>query len=80
LQHVVDEQANPEQDMSDMQAQQRLQAALRALPDEQRVAIQLRLAQELPLEQIADITVVGRETVKSRLRYAVDKLRASLCP
>ncbi|OPZ13168.1 MAG: ECF RNA polymerase sigma factor RpoE [Alphaproteobacteria bacterium ADurb.BinA280] len=80
LQHVVDEQANPEQDMSDMQAQQRLQAALRALPDEQRVAIQLRLAQELPLEQIADITGVGRETVKSRLRYAVDKLRASLCP
>ena len=66
--------------MSDMQAQQRLQAALRALPDEQRVAIQLRLAQELPLEQIADITGVGRETVKSRLRYAVDKLRASLCP
>jgi RNA polymerase sigma-70 factor (ECF subfamily) len=57
-----------------------LQAALRALPDEQRVAIQLRLAQELPLEQIADITGVGRETVKSRLRYAVDKLRASLCP
>jgi RNA polymerase sigma-70 factor (ECF subfamily) len=36
----------------------------------------LRLEQELTLEQIAAITGVGRETVKSRLRYAMDKLRA----
>ena len=36
------------------------------------------LIQELGLEEIAQITGVGRETVKSRLRYAMDKLRARL--
>lgn len=80
LLNVVDEQANPEQDMTTLQVRQRLQSALQALPDEQRVAVQLRLTEELPLERIADITGVGRETVKSRLRYAIDKLRASLSP
>ena len=38
----------------------------------------LRLEQELTLEEIGAITGVGRETVKSRLRYAMDKLRAGL--
>ena len=40
----------------------------------------LRLQQELSLEEIGAITGVGRETVKSRLRYALDKLRARLNP
>ena len=38
----------------------------------------LRLEQELSLEAIGEITGAGRETVKSRLRYAMDKLRARL--
>jgi RNA polymerase sigma-70 factor, ECF subfamily len=32
----------------------------------------------LTLEEIADVTGVGRETVKSRLRYALAKLRQEL--
>ena len=40
----------------------------------------LRLEQELSLEEIATITGTGRETVKSRLRYAMDKLRGGLNP
>ena len=58
----------------------RLQQALDELPDEQREAVLLRLQQELSLEEIGRITGVGRETVKSRLRYALDKLRARLNP
>src|SRR5690606_34170153 len=38
----------------------------------------LRLHGELPLEEIGRITGVGRETVKSRLRYAMDRLRGRL--
>ncbi len=38
----------------------------------------LREERELTLEQIAEIQGVGRETVKSRLRYALAKLRAAL--
>ena len=46
--------------------------------EDQREVLQLRLEQELTLEEIGEITGVGRETVKSRLRYAMDKLRARL--
>jgi RNA polymerase sigma-70 factor (ECF subfamily) len=48
------------------------------LPEEQREVLLLRLEQDLTLEEIGAITGVGRETVKSRLRYAMDKLRARL--
>ena len=54
---------------------QRLLAALAALPSEQREVIVLREERDLTLEQIAEIQGVGRETVKSRLRYALAKLR-----
>lgn len=75
-----DEQEKPEQELSRFEEQRRLQHALTELPDEQRIVLQLRLEQELSLEEIGEITGVGRETVKSRLRYAMDKLRARLTP
>lgn len=55
-----------------------LRQALAALPAEQREIIVLREERELSLEQIAEIQGVGRETVKSRLRYALAKLRETL--
>lgn len=66
--------------MSEFEQRRRLQLALDELPDEQREVLLLRLEQELTLEEIGAITGVGRETVKSRLRYAMDKLRARLNP
>lgn len=68
----------PERTLEDAQAQDRLQAALAALPPEQREVIALRLEQDLTLEEIGAVTGVGRETVKSRLRYAMDKLRSGV--
>ena len=68
----------PESQLSEFEERRRLQLAMEPLPDEQREVLQLRLEQELSLEEIAQITGVGRETVKSRLRYAMDKLRAGL--
>lgn len=55
-----------------------LLAALARLPAEQREIIVLREERELTLEEIAEIQGVGRETVKSRLRYALAKLREAL--
>ena len=71
---------DPESLAEASERQQRLQQALAELPEEQREAVLLRLQQELSLEEIGAITGVGRETVKSRLRYALDKLRARLNP
>lgn len=68
----------PERQLSEFEQRRRLQLALDALPPEQREVVLLRLEQELSLDQIGAITGVGRETVKSRLRYAMDKLRAGL--
>ncbi|MGY1408746.1 RNA polymerase sigma factor [Luteimonas sp. A482] len=68
----------PERQLSEFEQRRRLQLALDELPPEQREVIVLRLEQELSLEEIGEITGVGRETVKSRLRYAMDKLRARL--
>ncbi|UWX03464.1 RNA polymerase sigma factor [Pseudoxanthomonas sp. NC8] len=71
---------DPERRAGDDETRQHLQQALDELPDEQREAVLLRLQQELSLDEIGRITGVGRETVKSRLRYALDKLRARLNP
>lgn len=70
----------PERTLSEFEQRRGLQLALDELPEEQREVLMLRLEHELTLEQIAEITGVGRETVKSRLRYAMDKLRARLDP
>lgn len=70
----------PERQLSTFEERRRLQLALAELPDDQREVVLLRLEQELSLDVIGQITGVGRETVKSRLRYAMDKLRARLLP
>lgn len=56
----------------------RLHAALAALPPVQRDAFLLQHESGLSLADIAQMTDVGVETVKSRVRYAVAKLRAAL--
>ena len=56
----------------------RLLAALAELPEAQREAFVLQQEGDLSLEEIAAVTGVSRETVKSRLRYAVAKLRLNL--
>lgn len=68
----------PERNLSEFEQRRRLQLALAELPEDQREVLQLRLEQELSLEEIGEITGVGRETVKSRLRYAMDKLRTRM--
>lgn len=74
----IPDPSSPEHELSEFEQRRRLQLAIEDLPDEQREVVLLRLEQELSLEEIGEITGVGRETVKSRLRYAMDKLRARL--
>lgn len=76
---IVDPET-PDGALSDFEQRRGVQRALDTLPPEQREVLVLRLEQELTLEEIGAITGVGRETVKSRLRYAMDKLRARLAP
>ncbi len=75
----------PEYQRPDMLAeiaerQSALLAAVSALPQEQREAFLLHEESGLTIEEIARVTDVGIETAKSRLRYAVRKLKISLAP
>ena len=70
--------AQPEQREHARQQRQRILRALKVLPEEQRTAFLLQQEADLSLEEIAAATDVGRETVKSRLRYALAKLRLEL--
>lgn len=59
-------------------AKERLAIALNDLPDEQRDAFLLHEEGGLSVDQIASVTGSNRETAKSRLRYAINKLRAAI--
>ena len=56
----------------------RLLAALDGLPPEQRETLLLREEAGMSLDEIAEITGVSIEAAKSRLRYAVSRLRRAL--
>jgi RNA polymerase sigma-70 factor (ECF subfamily) len=67
----------------DVQAVSRAQArafidAVEQLPPAQKEAFLLQAEGGLSLEEIAAVTSAGHETVKSRLRYAMAKLRVAM--
>jgi RNA polymerase sigma-70 factor (ECF subfamily) len=75
---AADDNLQPEATLEREEATRRYRAALAALPPEQRDVYLLHEEADLSLEEIARVTGVGAETAKSRLRYAVGKLKAAL--
>jgi RNA polymerase sigma-70 factor, ECF subfamily len=68
----------PEMRAENRELGERLKSAVASLPPLQRDAFLLQQEAGLSLNEIAELTGVGVETVKSRLRYAVNKLRSDL--
>jgi len=68
----------PEEMLIGQQTLAALAAAVGNLPVEQREALVLKMETGLDLRTIANITGVNPETAKSRLRYAVTKVRHAL--
>lgn len=75
---VMDDSPSPELSLQQKQEIQKLHMAIRGLPNEQKEALVLQQFNGLSLEEIGEVTAVPIETVKSRLRYAMQKLRAIL--
>jgi RNA polymerase sigma-70 factor (ECF subfamily) len=69
---------DPETVLGGQEKLARYQAMLRALPDEQREVFLLKEEASMSLEDIAATTGENLETIKSRLRYAVGKLKQAL--
>lgn len=71
-------QVHPEEAVANMQVATQFRQALDELPPEQRDVFVLYEETGLSLEEIGKVTGVAMETAKSRLRYAVAKLRSAL--
>jgi RNA polymerase sigma-70 factor, ECF subfamily len=80
LEPEVPEYQRPDRVAEFVEQQSALLAAVAALPQEQREAFLLREETGLTVEEIARVTDVPVETAKSRLRYAIRKLKKSLSP
>jgi RNA polymerase sigma-70 factor (ECF subfamily) len=80
LEAEVPEHQRPDRVAEFVEQQSALLAAVAALPQEQREAFLLREETGLTVEEIARITDVPVETAKSRLRYAIRKLKDALRP
>lgn len=80
LEPEVPEYQRPDRLAEFVEQQSALLAAVAALPQEQREAFLLREETGLSVEEIARVTDVPVETAKSRLRYAIRKLKKSLSP
>ena len=79
VEDLVDDHALPPDAAHDSREQaQRLLQLLSELPEAQREAFLLQQEGGMSVEEIASATGVSRETAKSRLRYAMSKLREGM--
>ncbi|HEY3252563.1 MAG TPA: RNA polymerase sigma factor [Polyangiaceae bacterium] len=74
-----DPHASAERSALSSQMRSSIVKAVDSLPDDQREVFLLREVASLPFREIAEITGVGENTVKSRMRYALDRLKDALC-
>ena len=75
---LVSGDAGPAEALGREDRDRSLRKAVQALPEKQREALLLKLDAGLALDEIAAVTGVNRETAKSRLRYAVARLKTVL--
>ena len=80
LSEFEDEAAGPESTAIACEREEQLSAAIEQLPQVQKEALLLRLEGGLDLREIAQVSGVNEETAKSRLRYALAKLRPIFQP
>jgi RNA polymerase sigma-70 factor, ECF subfamily len=64
--------------VADRQTKARIDEAIARLPAEQREVFLMREVMEMPFAEIATAVGASEPTVKSRMRYALEKLRAAL--
>jgi RNA polymerase sigma-70 factor (ECF subfamily) len=70
---------NAEHSAAASQMRATLIQANETLPDDQREVYLLREIANLSFKEIAEVTAVPENTAKSRMRYALERLRSTLC-
>ena len=75
---TADTRASVEREATGTELKERIAKAVDALPEDQREVFLLRELSNLPFKEIAEITGVPENTVKSRMRYALERLQQAL--
>lgn len=76
---VADQEAvTPDRGAESNRLRLKLAAAIGALPEEQREVFVMREYAGMPFKDIAEVVGVPENTVKSRMRYALEHLRTAL--
>lgn len=75
---TADPRASVEREATGTELKERIARAVDTLPDEQREVFLMREMANLPFKEIAEITGVPENTVKSRMRYALERLQEHL--
>jgi RNA polymerase sigma-70 factor (ECF subfamily) len=75
---LSDGRASVERAAVSTEIRERVVLAIDRLPDEQREVFLMREISNLPFKEIAEIMGVSENTVKSRMRYALERLQAAL--
>jgi RNA polymerase sigma-70 factor (ECF subfamily) len=78
IEFVAGSDAGADRKAISRQLGQRLRQAIESLPDDQREIFLLREVSDLQFNEIAQIVGCPENTVKSRMRYALEKLREAL--
>lgn len=78
LGRAADESMPADERAYDLELAAQLETAIEKLPDEQRETFLMKERGGLTFEEIAKMTGVSINTVKSRMRYALESLRRSL--
>lgn len=74
----IPDSTNVERHIVRTEAIETLKIQIRNLPDKQRVVIEMYYSVEMSMEEIAKTLHISKETVKSRIRLAKQKLRKSM--
>ena len=75
---TADGKASVERAVVSLEIRERVASAIDALPEEQREVFLMREVSNLPFKEIAEIVGASENTVKSRMRYALDRLKDAL--
>ncbi len=75
---MPDSKASVERAATSTELRSKISDAVEELPEEQREVFLMREVAHLPFKEIADITGVPENTVKSRMRYALERLQTAL--
>ena len=68
----------PDEDVTRKELRSRIAAAVETLPDDQREVFLLKEDGELTFDEIGELVGCGKETAKSRMRYAMKRLQNAL--